>query len=371
MSTAAVSPAALPTPTPAPESVAGTNPVFAQCMLRINNPTASDEFYTRLGMKLLTRFDFPSFQFSLFFYGYTSDKTPDQSLPQPERAKWLWSRPYPTVELTWNWPADTYDRSLQLADKGEKTEEYVNGNSSPLGFGHISLAVSDVAAAVSALKREGTAVESEGTAGESAVAPSAVIVKDPETYHFQLAGPSGGSSASTSFSGLDPVYSSVMLRIKDPRKAIPFFERLGMRYLTRVDNESESRTHYYLAYTTKEAPAEAEAVEEKQKWISSLRECTLHLVHEWGSENKETELVNGNVKPYRGFGHVGMIVDDVHKTTERMEECGYKVVRKASPFADVGTISFVEEPSTKYWVELITRGGKAAETPYEQPPLSS
>ncbi|KAI0564968.1 Glyoxalase/fosfomycin resistance/dioxygenase [Gracilaria domingensis] len=368
MSTAAVSPTALPTPTPAPQSVAGANPIFAQCMLRINNPKASHDFYTRLGMTLLTRFDFPKFEFSLFFYGYTSENTPSQELPQSERAKWLWSRPYPTVELTWNWPAETYEKSYELAQEGKTTEQYVNGNSSPQGFAHISLTVQDVAKAISALKREGVTSDTEAT---SVVAPSAAIVKDPETYYIQLAGPDGDSGSSASFSALDPVYSSVMLRVHDPREALPFFQRLGMQYLTRIDNESEKSTHYYLAYTNKTAPEENSSVEERQQWIAGLRECVLDLVHVWGSEEGESEYANGNVKPYRGFGHVGFIIDDIYSTTEAMEKHGYKVIRKPSPFADVGDIAFVEEPSTKYWVELITREGEAPSVPYEQPRLTS
>ncbi|CAN8063256.1 unnamed protein product [Agarophyton chilense] len=371
MATAAVSPAALPTPTPAPKSVAGANPVFAQCMLRVNDPNACHAFYTRLGMKFLTRLDFPKFQFSLLFYGYTSEDTPNQDLPQRERAKWLWSRPYPTVELTWNWPAETYEESCELAAKGESTEQYVNGNSEPKGFGHISIAVRDVAQAVSALKSEGIACEMGTTDGISIAAPSAAMVKGPEAYHIQLAGAGSDGSSSTPFAALDPVYSSVMLRVKDPRGAIPFFQRLGMQYLTRIDSESEKTTHYYLAYSDKEGPAESSSVEEKQQWIAELRECTLHLVHVWGTEDGECEYANGNVKPHRGFGHVGFLVDDIYSTTEAMEKHGYKLLRKPSPFADAGEIAFVEEPSTKYWVELIAREGKAPPVPYEQPRSTS
>eukprot|EP00871_Galdieria_phlegrea_P004326 jgi/Galph1/4895/GphlegSOOS_G3594.1 len=83
----------------------GKNPVFAQTMMRIKDPEKSRDLYeNKLGMKLLTRFDFPSLQFSLYFFAYTQEKVSDiDQYSQSERAKWLWNCPYPTLELTHNW----------------------------------------------------------------------------------------------------------------------------------------------------------------------------------------------------------------------------------------------------------------------------
>ena len=119
-----------------------------------------------------------------------------------------------------------------------------------------------------------------------------------------------------------------VVRVKDKAKTAEFLRKLGMIHV-RDDGRGAS----WFAYEGRFGKAGV-----------GLMECP------------GEELVNGNVKPYRGFGHFGVIVNDVKKTTEEMEKAGYGIVRQAAPFKDVGTISFVKEPDTDYWFELIQKG---------------
>lgn len=129
-----------------------------------------------------------------------------------------------------------------------------------------------------------------------------------------------------------------------------------MRFLVRLDFPEFKFSLFFLAYSDAEAPAEDAPRSEKAEWLWRLRECTVELTHNWleGDEVAE-EYTNGNEKGRRGFGHLGMIVDDVASATERLEGAGYNVVRPASPFKDVATMSFVSSPRESYWVELIQR----------------
>lgn len=360
--------ASLPTPTDLPSSVAGKNPIFAQAMLRIVDPTASRAFYQdALGMSFLTRLDFPDLQFSLFFYAYTDDQVPDQTDPQPKRAEWLWGRPYPTVELTWNWPKETYEESVQAAAQNDKGDEvYVNGNEDPKGFGYIGVVVSNLSGVVTMLEKKGVpVVQGISTKGEEATA----IIADPDGYLVQLT-ERGHVPVDDDLTMVraDPVYGSVMLRVKDPREAIKFFARLGFRYIARVDHEEGKCTEYFLAYSLAKGLPDDIGNGEKMEWVHGRRECKILLMHHWGTEEEREQVyTNGNTKPYRGYGHVGIIMDDIYATTQAMEKDGYKIVRQPAPFKDVGEISFVAEPSTGYWVEIIKRAGIAADEPYEKP----
>ena len=50
--------------------------VFNQTMLRIKDPVASLDFYTRIiGMKLYRKLDFPEMQFTLYFLAMPADYT--------------------------------------------------------------------------------------------------------------------------------------------------------------------------------------------------------------------------------------------------------------------------------------------------------
>lgn len=338
-------------------------------MLRIADPFASRSFYEgALGMSFLTRLDVPDLKFSLLFFAYTDDDVPNETDPQPDRASWLWARPYPTMELTWNWPKDTLAESLEAAKNGDKGEEmYVTGNEEPRGFGYVGVVLSNLPAVVARMQKEGVRML-EGVTTEGGAATA--VVADPDGYSVQLTerGYVPGEGVLFDMVKADPVFGSVMLRVKDPRAALKFFSRLGFRSIARLDDDAKECTEYFLAYSLAKPVEEAAGEVEKAEWVTGRRECKIVLKHEWGTEEKEEQMyVDGNTKPYRGFGHVGIVVDDIYGTVGAMEKDGYKVVRKPGPFKDVGEIAFVAEPSTGYWVEVIKRVGKPADVPYEKP----
>ncbi|ENN74734.1 hypothetical protein D910_06474 [Dendroctonus ponderosae] len=79
-------------------SIDTTDYVMQQTMFRIKDPKVSLPFYSNvLGMKLLTKADFPSMKFSLYFMGYQRS-TPGQ-LGSIARTEWALERKA-TIELT-------------------------------------------------------------------------------------------------------------------------------------------------------------------------------------------------------------------------------------------------------------------------------
>ena len=67
-------------------------------MFRIRDPKPSLDFYTRvLGMRLLSKLDFPDMKFSLYFLGF--EKAEDIPEDVEERKKWTF-RQKATLELT-------------------------------------------------------------------------------------------------------------------------------------------------------------------------------------------------------------------------------------------------------------------------------
>ncbi|KAL1558498.1 lactoylglutathione lyase [Salvia divinorum] len=140
-----------------------------------------------------------------------------------------------------------------------------------------------------------------------------------------------------------------MLRVKDPKVSLDFYSRiLGMSLLKRLDFEEMKFTLYFLGYEdTSSAPSDPN---ERTTWTFSQK-ATLELTHNWGTES-DPEFKghhNGNSDP-RGFGHIGITVDDVHKACKRFESLGVEFVKKPDD-GKIKDIAFIKDPDG-YWIEI-------------------
>ncbi len=116
-------------------------------MLRVLDLSVSISFYTNvLGMKLLSKTDFPEGEFTLAFVGYDGGST---------------------LELTHNWG----------------TKNYTLGNA----YGHIAIQVDDVYQACEKIKSSGGNVVREAGPMKHGTTIIA-FVKDPDGYMIELIG---------------------------------------------------------------------------------------------------------------------------------------------------------------------------------------
>lgn len=117
-------------------------------MLRVGNLQRSIDFYTNvLGMRLLRTSENPEYKYTLAFVGYTEES---------EGA---------VIELTYNWGVESYDL----------------GNA----YGHVALAVEDVAATCERIRKAGGNVTREAgpvKGGTTIIA----FVEDPDGYKIEL-----------------------------------------------------------------------------------------------------------------------------------------------------------------------------------------
>ena len=123
-------------------------------MLRVSDLDASIAFYRDgLGMTELRRETFPDGRFTLVFMGYAHD------------------RDGPTVELTWNWDAET--------------------NWHGTGFGHIALGVRDIHGACARLIEMGAMVIRDPgpmshAPQETGLHEEIAFLTDPDGYKIEL-----------------------------------------------------------------------------------------------------------------------------------------------------------------------------------------
>ncbi|MQL79341.1 hypothetical protein Taro_011792 [Colocasia esculenta] len=140
-----------------------------------------------------------------------------------------------------------------------------------------------------------------------------------------------------------------MFRVKDPKVSLDFYSRvLGMKLLKRLDFPEMKFSLYFLGY---EDPALAPADPTQRTVWTFGQKATLELTHNWGTET-DPEFKgyhNGNSEP-RGFGHIGITVDDTYKACERFERLGVEFVKKPDDGKMKG-LAFIKDPDG-YWIEI-------------------
>ncbi|XP_031123294.1 lactoylglutathione lyase isoform X1 [Ipomoea triloba] len=140
-----------------------------------------------------------------------------------------------------------------------------------------------------------------------------------------------------------------MFRIKDPKVSLQFYSKvLGMSLLKRLDFPEMKFTLYFLGYeNTSSAPSDPA---ERVAWTFGQK-ATLELTHNWGTESDPDfkGYHSGNTEP-RGFGHIGVTVDDVYKACERFERLGVEFVKKPTD-GKIQHIAFIKDPDG-YWIEI-------------------
>lgn len=147
--------------------------VFNHTMLRIKDPRASLDFYTRvLGFSLVRRNDFPEAAFSLYFLALVDPaQVPDE---EAERKAWV-ARLQGVLELTHNHGTEAQDGPV-----------YHDGNSEPRGFGHICVSVPDVRAACARFEQLGVPFQKRLTDGRM---KEIAFIKDPDGYWVEIIQP--------------------------------------------------------------------------------------------------------------------------------------------------------------------------------------
>ncbi|KAJ8424032.1 hypothetical protein Cgig2_017719 [Carnegiea gigantea] len=165
-----------------------------------------------------------------------------------------------------------------------------------------------------------------------------------------------------------------MFRIKNPKVSLDFYSRVlgmsitplgpydnpaaltggeegkqpGRRLLKRLDFPEMKFSLYFLGYEdTASAPSDPV---DRTVWTFS-KKATIELTHNWGTESDPefNGYHNGNTDP-RGFGHIGVTVDDTYKACERFERLGVEFVKKPDDGIMKG-IAFIKDPDG-YWIEI-------------------
>jgi lactoylglutathione lyase len=123
-----------------------------------------------------------------------------------------------------------------------------------------------------------------------------------------------------------------MIRVRNPKATVAFFELFGVKEVRRFDSEKGRFTLIFLAAPGQEGVAEIE------------------LTHNW-----DLEEYHGG----RNFGHLAFQVDDIYATCQRLHDAGVVINR---PPRD-GHMAFVRSPDG-ISIELLQDGHLAPAEPW-------
>jgi len=148
------------------------------------------------------------------------------------------------------------------------------------------------------------------------------------------------------------VLNHTMIRVKDPKRSIEFYELLGLKQIHKIEQPEAKFDLYFLAYDGPKSVSAGKA------WTS--RQGVLELTHNYGSENDSNfKVANGNSEPGKGFGHTCISVDNIQAACKRLEDAGVKFQKRLTD-GRMKSIAFALDPDG-YWVEIISQS-EAAKT---------
>lgn len=144
--------------------------VLNHTMVRIKDAEKSLDFYTRiLGMRLVSRFDFAQWKFSLYFLQARGNGAGGATSTEETFSR------AGLLELTHNWGSES--------DPEFKPH---SGNEPPKGYGHICIAVPDIQAACRRFADLGVTFQKRlGEGGMKEIA----FIRDPDGYWIEVVQP--------------------------------------------------------------------------------------------------------------------------------------------------------------------------------------
>ena len=122
-------------------------------------------------------------------------------------------------------------------------------------------------------------------------------------------------------------FDHVMLRVMDLNRSLAFYrDTLGMRVLRQVDYKTGQFTNVFLSF-------------------DADTESSLELTYNW----QQTEAYEKG----RVFGHLALMVDDVHAAVAALEQAGVRIKTPPKQMAHgTRTIAFVLDPDDNL-IELL------------------
>jgi lactoylglutathione lyase len=154
------------------------------------------------------------------------------------------------------------------------------------GFGHIAVNVDDVYKTCEVLEKAGFSFKKKPDEGRM---KGLAFLYDEDGYWVEIVKRGENHNIKNKIN-----FSQTMLRVKDPKKTMAFYQKFGMKLLT--ERHFDDFSLYFMGSSNID-----DSIDTKNQF-----QPVLELTHNHGTENDETfKLYNGNEEGRQGFGHIG------------------------------------------------------------------
>ena len=148
------------------------------------------------------------------------------------------------------------------------------------------------------------------------------------------------------------VFNHTMLRVKDQKKSIEFYENvLGMTKIRELDFPEWEFSLFFMAYVPEGFVVPQDKTENAKYTFG--RESVLELTYNYGTEKNEGPVYHDGNQDPRGFGHICITVPDIKTACERFEKLGVEFQKRLGE-GGMKDIAFIKDPDG-YWIEIVQK----------------
>lgn len=153
-----------------------------------------------------------------------------------------------------------------------------------------------------------------------------------------------------------PTWQQTMLRIKDPKKSIPFYtDIMGMTVIDSLDFPQWNFKLWFLTTLPEgEKYSLTPGTKEAHDYMWSIEGTALELTWNYGTEKDPSKKYHPGNQENDGFGHVAFNTDDVYAACDKLDQAGVTFKKKPDEGRMKG-LAFAYDPDG-YWVEIVKRG---------------
>lgn len=287
------------------------NPRWAMTTIRITNPETTIAFYKKhFGMELLYTIKMDELKPPRDNYYMALPKKGDASPSNDFAVVFVHVR------------GDEKKDDLKMNHGNDKKLAKPTGR----GFGHIAFNCADVYKSCEALEKNGVKFQKKPDDGRM---KGLAFALDPDGYWIEIVKRADCCKFEKEFN-----ISQTMIRVKDPKKSLAFYEDLlGMDRLTEMhfDKDKGDFSLYFLGNITadmkKDKNFDAKAAKAATT-TQTMWEPALELTHNHGTENEKDFKYHNGIEDPVGFHSIGFLVDDLPGLVKKLRKNNAKDLSK-------------------------------------------